>query len=69
MNYTIESYKIRKRPLFLVAVEYEDCYAVHDFDNNRDACEFCRQLRENGYTYDYNLMIPSEIVRLYKEEL
>lgn len=68
MKYTIESYKVRKKPLFLVAVEYEDCYGVHDFDNNREACEFCTQLKDHGYEYSYDLMIPDEVVRLYKED-
>lgn len=66
--YTVECHKVGKFPMFVTCytTKYGVTYKV--FDNNRDACDFSRELSERGYRYEYNWNIPIERIRILKEE-
>ena len=70
MIYTIECYKVRKNPLHIIGLSDNGSETYYTFDDKYEAMEFCRILRDSGYKYSFEFMIPSEIVRLFtgKEE-
>ena len=66
--YTTEAHKVKNKPMFVTCytTKYGVTYKV--FDNNRDACNFSRELHEKGYIYDADWNIPIERIKLLKEE-
>lgn len=66
--YTTEAHKVGNKPMFVTCytTKYGVTYKV--FDNNREACNFSRELHEKGYVYDANWNIPIERIKQLKED-
>ena len=66
--YTTECHKVNRKPMFVTCYcSTGSAISYRVFDNNRDACDFSRQLSEKCYKYDANWEIPSERIRLLSE--
>lgn len=65
--YTTECHKVGKKPMFVTCytTKYGVMYQV--FDNNREACDFSRELGKKGYIYDYKWDIPIERIEQLKQ--
>lgn len=69
MNYyTTECHKVGKKPMFVTCYTTKYGVAYKLFDNNREACNFSRELSARSYTYDYKWNIPIERIEQLKEE-